>query len=355
MLEGLDAIDWRGLPAYGDSTRIPDLIRTLGSEDGEVRQEALDELFQTIWHQGDVYPSTYHAIPFLIEWLRGPSYPGKVQVLNELASLVDCYSGPVSATLEALESGMPSYRESLADADWRTRLAAAGALGACCRGRREIVARDLLEALAVEPGDRAQLGLLLLLGGVAGEEQAGILRAIVDAEPEAPTAAGPRATRPIRWAAAMSWTLVAREQTPMQAIRLLATTFDDPGPIDEALETLPGNRSSAAWVTCETMTEAGVEIAAPVLIDALSTVEGSDVVPVIWYLLKLAFPGFQPYSIIRPHKGRAPESLEAWQRTILGAILACDGAWTARCDPGRHLRDLGIPARREELRAALER
>ncbi len=235
MLEGLDAIDWRGLLAYGDSTRIPELIRTLTCEDREDRQQALYELFQTIWHQGDVYPATYHVIPFLIELLRSPSFPGKVQVLDELSSLVHCYSGSVKATLKALASGMPTYRELLADADWQTRLAAAGALSACCRGRRAIVARDLLGALAVEPDDRVQLELLLLLGGVAGDEQAGILLAIVDAEPDAPTAAGPRATRPICWAAAISLTLVAREHAPKEAIRLLATTFDDPGPIDEAL------------------------------------------------------------------------------------------------------------------------
>ena len=73
MLEGLDAIDWSSLThAHGPATDVPELLRSLLSEDPDVRLQALAELVEKIWHQGTVYPASAAAIPFLFELLTHP-------------------------------------------------------------------------------------------------------------------------------------------------------------------------------------------------------------------------------------------------------------------------------------------
>ena len=53
--------------AYGDASDVPELIESLQSDDEEEREEALDELYSNIWHQGTVYEATVKALPILIE------------------------------------------------------------------------------------------------------------------------------------------------------------------------------------------------------------------------------------------------------------------------------------------------
>jgi hypothetical protein len=76
MLEALDAIDWSSLThAHGPATDVPVLLRSLLSEDADVRMQACADLHETIWHQGTVYPASAAAIPFLFELLTHPDVP----------------------------------------------------------------------------------------------------------------------------------------------------------------------------------------------------------------------------------------------------------------------------------------
>ena len=87
MLEGLDTIDWSSLThAHGPATDVPELLRSLLSEDPDVRLQAFAELHETIWHQGTVYPASAAAIPFLFELL---THPG-VHDPGWAASLLGC-------------------------------------------------------------------------------------------------------------------------------------------------------------------------------------------------------------------------------------------------------------------------
>lgn len=73
MLECLDTIDWASLThAHGAATNVPGLLRSLLSEDGDVRMQACAELHEDIWHQGTVFPASAAAIPFLFELLTHP-------------------------------------------------------------------------------------------------------------------------------------------------------------------------------------------------------------------------------------------------------------------------------------------
>lgn len=90
MLEGLDSVDWASLRhAYGEATNVPRLLRSLLSTDPRVRQEALDELFSNICHQGTVYPASAAAVPFLYELLTAPDVQDKSSIAYLLASIAD--------------------------------------------------------------------------------------------------------------------------------------------------------------------------------------------------------------------------------------------------------------------------
>jgi hypothetical protein len=71
MLEGLDQVDWGSLDdAYGPASDVPDQIRALASDGQKVRDDALSELFDNIWHSGTVYEASPLEIPILRALLR---------------------------------------------------------------------------------------------------------------------------------------------------------------------------------------------------------------------------------------------------------------------------------------------
>lgn len=87
MFEGLDAIDWASLShAYGSASDVPDLLRLLLSEDQQIREDALIELFGNIHHQGTIYEASSYAIPFLVELMNCPAFSGK----DDIAMLIIC-------------------------------------------------------------------------------------------------------------------------------------------------------------------------------------------------------------------------------------------------------------------------
>jgi hypothetical protein len=168
MLEGLNSVDWgRQTHAYGEAADVPSLICALSSNDEEERREALGALFGNIWHQGTVYEATASAVPFLIELLANPSVGEKDGILHLLAciaegsSYLDVLAGPfdrmgmgpgsvqeradheerlarelswVRAAREAVEDGVRTYLDLLADDEPMVQTFAAHVLGRC-RGR----------------------------------------------------------------------------------------------------------------------------------------------------------------------------------------------------------------------------
>jgi hypothetical protein len=67
-LQGLDDVPWADLDhAFGSAADVPAIIQGLASPSLSEREEALEELRTTIWHQGTVYSATAPAVPFLVE------------------------------------------------------------------------------------------------------------------------------------------------------------------------------------------------------------------------------------------------------------------------------------------------
>jgi len=94
MLEGLDKINWSQLHhAYGKASDVPVLIRQLLSNDNATVDNAINELFGNIWHQGTVYEVSAYAVPFLQELLNSSEITKdtKTSIACLLASIADSY------------------------------------------------------------------------------------------------------------------------------------------------------------------------------------------------------------------------------------------------------------------------
>ena len=90
MLEDLDSIDWASLQhAYGNASDVPVLLRSLLSEEEQVRDNAIYELFGNIHHQGTIYETSSYAVPFLMEFLDCSNFTKK----DDIAVLVICIAG----------------------------------------------------------------------------------------------------------------------------------------------------------------------------------------------------------------------------------------------------------------------
>jgi tetratricopeptide (TPR) repeat protein len=97
LLAGVDEVDWHALHhAYGPADDVPNLLRLLLSDDKEVRDDAWQELYSNLWHQGDVYEATGYAVPFFLRLLQAEATPGKGEVL---------------AFLQAVATGVPYLSE----------------------------------------------------------------------------------------------------------------------------------------------------------------------------------------------------------------------------------------------------
>ncbi|MEY9928791.1 hypothetical protein ABH926_003430 [Catenulispora sp. GP43] len=93
-LAGLDDVAWDSLEhAYGPAGDVPELLRTLAGGDAEQAEEAVYELYGTIWHQGSVYPATVPAVPFLAaiaaSGAAGTQTPRVLRLLGDIAASRD--------------------------------------------------------------------------------------------------------------------------------------------------------------------------------------------------------------------------------------------------------------------------
>lgn len=137
MLNGLDAVAWATLGhAYGSADDVPDLLRAAASEDQERREEAVHELFGTVWHQGTVYSATPHTVPFIAELAAdGPGHRG--DMLQLLACIVEGgdHSGgdteAVGAARRAVFTLLPDLLALACDTDRNVRKAWLRLVAAC--------------------------------------------------------------------------------------------------------------------------------------------------------------------------------------------------------------------------------
>ncbi|MFD0475671.1 HEAT repeat domain-containing protein [Nonomuraea thailandensis] len=172
LFAGLDEVRWsRMRHAYGSAGDVPELLRGLAHPDPAVRETALDGMYAGAHHQGDVYPCTLAAIPFLLRIAARPGLPGRAEVVRLLAGIgsaedPDELSGPYRKANQAVAAAYPLWERLLEDADPRVREAAAEVLPACTGQGRAALAR-LTARLADEGDTSVRAAFLRTLGTLA--------------------------------------------------------------------------------------------------------------------------------------------------------------------------------------------
>ncbi len=111
MFEGLDQIDWKslGYHVYGKHELIPQEIRNLLSENFQVRQGARDFLLGGGQDFGDIYDTTPHILPFLLEILDNPDAPDKDKLLFHLSGVAEQISHPRRSSIYMLRLCLQTY------------------------------------------------------------------------------------------------------------------------------------------------------------------------------------------------------------------------------------------------------
>ncbi|MDP9315937.1 MAG: hypothetical protein M3R24_34630 [Chloroflexota bacterium] len=135
MLENVERIGWTnlGVHVYGEPEKIPDELRNLLSSDTQIREAARGFLLGSGQDYGDIYDTTPHIVPFVIELLRADTTPDKEELLAHLSSVAEhIYSSRQLTvhkmrhylhTYDALKAGLPTLRQLLKHSDLATRIA----------------------------------------------------------------------------------------------------------------------------------------------------------------------------------------------------------------------------------------
>jgi hypothetical protein len=111
-LQGIERVDWASVThAHGKATDVPALLRALVSDEPDHRDFACQLLFETIWHQGDVYPATAETIPFLYNLLDAEGLHDKASVAHLLATIADGH--PPLSGCEGNQKETEMWREIL--------------------------------------------------------------------------------------------------------------------------------------------------------------------------------------------------------------------------------------------------
>ncbi|MGW2962625.1 HEAT repeat domain-containing protein [Streptomyces sp. NPDC001220] len=95
MFTGIDEVDWASLRhAYGSAEDVPGLLRALASPDAAEREVALDGMYGSVHHQGNVYDSTLACVPFLFALASRAEVPDRGAIVELLVSIGAEGAGP---------------------------------------------------------------------------------------------------------------------------------------------------------------------------------------------------------------------------------------------------------------------
>lgn len=182
MFTGIDEVDWASMGhAYGPADDVPGLLRGLASADPAERECALDGMYSTVHHQGDVYDSTLACIPFLLELVASPDVQDRGAIVELLTSiggidLDDDELDPEDEEFEdaanyamaaaAVAAGADVFLGLVGDPDPGVRLATPCALAMLHAEPARVLAL-LRERLDPEPDSEVRLALVEAVGRIA--------------------------------------------------------------------------------------------------------------------------------------------------------------------------------------------
>ncbi len=371
MLESLEKIDWHNLNhAYGDASDVPELIKSLASNDEETRRGAIYELYGNIWHQGTVYEATSYAVPFLVELLKSDEVQDKHEILVLLFHLANGHSYKeahqsimarflgeeevnslqyqaemqvelfwVKQAHNAVAEGMPVYFQLLKHADPKIRMCVPYTLSALVEHATEIIP-TVQAQLETEEDPQVRASLLLgigVLGAKQAEQHSQLFSDMLRAENEHSL---------IKLAAAMALVMAKNGTPPLEAVKKLVETIANPEKVEEAYNALPwsstGIVADMSMVLCNLEPEAASIALSPCL-EALKEATSYSALNLTKALLYFVF-GRNPLQ-----KGMTVYDLTNNQRTVLTTIAACDQAWVINVNMSHIMEAFGLPGWREDL------
>ncbi|CAM5604428.1 HEAT repeat domain-containing protein [Streptomyces aurantiogriseus] len=130
-LNGLDDRPWADLHhAFGAAEDLPTVLRSLAGDDPEAADEALDELYESILHQGTVYAATAEAVPFLARLAMAGHRPADLLVLlGGIAESGDEHEVAPGACRAAVATQLPAILGLTGAEEAQVRRAAVWAAG----------------------------------------------------------------------------------------------------------------------------------------------------------------------------------------------------------------------------------
>ncbi|MET9661657.1 hypothetical protein [Streptomyces sp. NPDC006510] len=231
-LDELDQVPWAELMhCYGPATEVPAQLRDLIAPDQDTRDQAWFRTESNLYHQGNIYEATPHAVPFLLHLLADEATPDRKKLLWYLTVLVtgeddsqwfpDGYDTaridgwPVeTAVYEAVGAGVPTVVVPLLDHDDPETAALAAMLAAWFPAHAPLTL-PALRRLCARPLPRPQraTGLIALglLAGAAGDRSDTALLEQILADGDEPD----------RWAAAVALARITAPDIPPSAIGAL--------------------------------------------------------------------------------------------------------------------------------------
>ncbi|GHO84888.1 HEAT repeat domain-containing protein [Dictyobacter formicarum] len=241
MFDGLNALPWLDLKhAYGSAEEVPMWLRQLISPYDYIREEAMGCLNSSICHQGWICPATAYTVPYLIELLREPAVPGKVEILRLLTWIVVANPDlseerwrknakvpqwnvpehiPFKDAREEVRRGLSTYLALLDAPDLEIRMQAAKILRYVATLTPDLRAH-LVTRLRQESERKARANLVLLLGALSSPETEALafFSNLVQTDKD----------ELIVFCAALVLIQLAKDKTPPEIVQLLAHVLLQP-------------------------------------------------------------------------------------------------------------------------------
>jgi hypothetical protein len=373
-LSEVDTVPWAKLThAYGKAVDVPDQLRALSSSNEQDRWGALHVFYGNIFHQGSRYSASTVAIPFLLGLLDEEPTKDKDQILillNHLAvgyhseflaegfaytspGIQRLYRGRAATAdrgcYEAVRTGGEIYQRLLDHPAAEVRAAAAFVL-AFIREHAERSAALLRDRVSREEHQEAKSSMVLALGlldSLLGtHEDRPVLRRFL-AQSSSPV---------LSLCASIGLTYLDLAGLPDEA----GATLSDAASIPSLTKTqLPWNDGDlvgyAAIVLQRVGGQAGPEGALRELLAVLQQVDRRTGLTTVMSILNLVFGEDRLEEQGRSGERRRylPEDLDQRQRDALVGMVRSNGAWHYG-NTGLALRDLGLPADREDLAKFLD-
>ena len=123
----MEEVQWSELfHAHGDASDIPGLLTRMCSVEVSTRGEACAELFETVWHQGTIYPASAAILPFLFQIIDQKHLFASDVINGKYIPRSDEIAVALICSIVTGEGWLPTLQEGAVQEAFQARLEALG-------------------------------------------------------------------------------------------------------------------------------------------------------------------------------------------------------------------------------------